>query len=401
MAQRAIRSKINQSSLAVSTTGFGESQTDPVWIKSTPISGPDNIYCSITIRGNNTGQPNQPHKTFTFDERFSEPFIRNIENYYLSIVSVAFPACEVPLAIINNIVPGSTQNDPNLTDWVFCFTYNNINYPLNVEYIPYNAMPVPSPPSANSPDYVQQHTSYYFVENYNVLLHMFNQTLVTIYTSMRNANLAAFGVLGLGATDYPYFIYDEINDRFKLIYNKLYIGSGIQLFYSDTVSVFFPGFFSYYYGTGLANGKDYLFQFENYNGNTFDTTHNVNSQQYSGSASYLNPMSQILITSNNLRTAFEFTADDNPNNDYSQSNVIFSLTPLLETPAQEKSKLVYVTNGTYRLVDIVGQGYITQLDFNVYWTDNIGTVYPISIPSGLTGVAKIIFIKKTLKTNAY
>lgn len=154
-------------------------------------------------------------------------------------------------------------------------------------------------------------------------------------------------------------------------------------------------FFVYYYGTDVPAGKDCRFIFENGPNKEYDTTHNFNRQMYSGSPKNLNTISLILITSNTLRTAFELVSTDESTNNYEYSNVIFSLLPNLETPKASKSRLVYVTNGQYRLVDIVSQGQINQLDFNVYYTDSSQTIYPIQVPEGMTANVKILFLKKT------
>ena len=375
-------------------------ESNPLYVLHPKIDGPDNIYINIAIKGGNTGNQSQPHKTFTFSQYFPEPVLKHVENYYLSIVSLAFSATEVPLHIINNILPGSTQTNPNLTNWKFCFTYNNTNYDEYVQYIPYNSYPTPSPPSSNPPTYTQQRTNYYFVDNYHVFVNMFNQTLSNIYTTMYNANVAAFGVIGLTVNDVPFIIYDDTTEKFSLIYNKLFVNNGIDLYMSDTINVLFPGFFLYYYGTDLPAGKDCRFIFENGPNNEYDTTNNFNRQMYSGSPTNLNTINQILVTSNTLRTAFELVSTDEATNNYGYSNVIFSLLPNLETPKASKSRLVYVTNGQYRLVDIVSQGQINQIDFNVYYTDSTQTIYPIQVPEGMTANAKILFMKKTLKNNA-
>lgn len=375
--------------------------SNPFIVKFANMGGPDNIYVNISIKGDDTGIQAQPHKTFTFLQWFPEPIIRNVENYYLSIVSLAFSATEVPLHIVNNIQPGSTQSNPNLTDWEFCFRYNNNDYHQFVEYTPYNNLPVPAPPSANPPNYTQSHTNYYFIEHYNVLVNMFNATLYSIYIQMYSANSAAFSALGLTGTDAPYFYYEASTEKFGLIYNKLFVGNGIDLYFSDTFSVFFPGFFTFYYGTGLTNGKDHKFIFETKPYNEFDTNNNFNVQMYSGSTTNLNTINQIVVTSNTLRTAFEFVTSDDSTTSFGYSNVIFSLLPDLPTPKDQKSRIVYVTNGQYRLIDIVGQGNINQLDFNVYYTDNAQNIYPINVPNGMVANAKIIFMKKTLKNYVY
>jgi hypothetical protein len=368
----------------------------PIFVKLVGIGGEDNIYINLRVNGGDSpGDTLCPHKKFAIKKNFREPIVSHMENYYLTLVTLGFPAVEVPLTIVNNIQSGETQTNPNLTEWSFCFTFSGNDYQEYVQYIPYNNLSV-NPPSSNPPNFTQVFTNYYFVDNYNVLLDMFNTTLSNIYSSMWTANSIALGALGLTANDEPFFIYDSQTEKFSLIYNKLFIGN-VDLFYSDSFSVYFPGFWDFYFGTNTPNLKDHQFIFSSLPNNEYDVNNNFNDQQYSGSGSYLNTINQIIITSNTLRTRFEYSTTDD-SSQLSYSNIIFSLNPLLETQKESKSKLVYVTNGTYRIDDIISEGDIRQLDLNVFYTDNNGNIYDICIPKNFSGVMKLLFMKKTLKT---
>lgn len=356
----------------------------------------DNVYLIVFEQGNNIRDGNCHHRKFQFNKNFNEPIINHMENYYLSIVTMTVPATEIPLCIINNIQSGQTQTNPNLTDWSFCFSYNNNNYQQYVEYIPYNNYNV-SPPSSNPPSYKQQYNEYYFVDNYNVLLDMFNTTLENIYTNMFNNNNVALGALGLTVNDAPFFLLNSDTNKFSLVYNKLFVGNGIELFFSDSFSVFFPGFWSFYFETENTLNKDHQFIFRNTPDNEYDLNNNFIEQQYGGTSSYLNSINEILITSQSLSTRFEYFISDNSSN-LGYENIIFSLNPLLETPREQKSKLVYTaTTNNYRLVDITSQGEIKKIQLSVFYTDNLGNIYPICIPKGLSAVIKLIFIKKSLQ----
>jgi hypothetical protein len=131
----------------------------------------------------------------------------------------------------------------------------------------------------NPPNYTQVFTNYYFVDNYNVLLDMFNTTLSNIYSAMWTANSIALGALGLTANDEPFFVYDSQTEKFSLIYNKLFIGN-VDLFYSDSFSVYFPGFWDFYFGTNTSNLKDHQFIFSSLPNNEYDVNNNFNDQQY-------------------------------------------------------------------------------------------------------------------------
>lgn len=376
-------------------TRVDNDNSDPVVVKLQDIEGPDNVYLNIQVSGGDVDDPSCPHKKFRIRKSFNQSIIDHMENYYLTVVTLSFPAVEVPLTIINNIQTGSSQNNPNLTDWSFCFTYNGNDYQEFVQYIPYSNLST-APPSQNPPTYSQTKSQYYFVDNYNVLIDMFNTTLSNIYAALWAAESVPLGALGLNANDNPQFIYDQEQNKFILIYNKLFVGSGIQLFTSDTFTVFFPGFWTYYLGTNTNNFKDYLFIFMDLLNNEYDTDNNYNSQQYDGSGSYLNTINQIILTSDSLRTRFEFSTSDS-DNQLSYSNIIFSLSPLLETAKESKSKLVYVTNGNYRLVDIISNGSIRELDINVFYTDNKGNIYDICIPKNFSASMKLLFLKKNME----
>lgn len=363
------------------------------------IGGPDNVYVNISILGADYNNTNMPHKTFSFNNSFNVPLISHINNYYVTIDQLNFPAVEVPLVLINNIVSGSTQTNPNLTDWIFTFTYGGVDYTANVEYIPYNTLPVPAPPSTNPPNYTQYYTSYYVINTYQQLLDMLNTTLTTIYTAMYNANMAAFILLGLGANDAPYFIFDDDLEKFKLIYNKLFVGNGIDLYWNDQFNTKFNGFNIFYYGNGNIDGKDYRVIFANTHTNEYDMTHYFNAQQYAATPVYLNVINNIIVTSN-LRVRPQWiTTDDDSTADF--GNVIFILSPLLETCKDSKSILKYVTNGNYRLIDILSQGDILFLDLNVFYTDNLNNRYVIQIPKGQVATCNMLFVKKTLHNYDY
>lgn len=69
---------------------------NPLHVLHPKISGPDNLYINIAVKGGNAGNQSQPHKTFTFSQYFPEPILKEVQNHYLSIVSLASSATEVP-----------------------------------------------------------------------------------------------------------------------------------------------------------------------------------------------------------------------------------------------------------------------------------------------------------------
>lgn len=363
---------------------------DIVITKPLPSDLDNNIYVNIQINGdanNNTGNIYQPHKQMTFSQAFNDSFINDIDNYYASVVTLTVPSHSIPLIYFDDIDTSQTTN-PNLTTWVFTFSFNGNDYSEAVEFNPATTQQPPLIPGSQS--------SYYNLSNYNSLVLMLNNTLASIYSDLyTDPAVAGFG---LGPGDRPFMFFDEDKEKFTLVYNKDFIGSGIQLFCSDSFNVKFPGFLMTYYGVS-GNNKDYLFNFINLPNNGFDANSNVNVQQYSTVQNF-QTINQLIVSTNSLKCRNEYVLSESSNL-LASSSVLFSLNPLLENLKSQKSMLVYTTNGNYRLVDILSRGHQKNLDISVFYTNANNQLFPVFIAENESATIKLGFFKKSLFNNQY
>lgn len=351
---------------------------------------PSNIYINIQIRGGTSSSFGiyQPHLPMRFSSSFNDSFIEDMQHYYVSIVTLTVSTHSLPLFIFDDI--DLTQTNPNQTEWVLSFVYNNNIYQDYVPYIPSTSQPAPTPLSFN--------TTYYYGYNYLSIVRMLNQCLITIYQTMFAANSVALGTLGLTNTDYPYFIWNNQKKTFSLIYNKLFVGSGIQFFQNDSMNVKLNGFDTNFNGV-RGDSLDYEFVFETMTETDYDATNNQNEQQYSCVQNF-QTINQLVVISNSLKCRSEFILSEN-NSLLNSSSVLFSLNPLLESEQSQKSTLVYTSNGAYRLVDVLSRGNQRQLDMAVYYTTSDGTFSPVYLAKNEVCTLKLGFFKRSMFNNQY
>lgn len=357
--------------------------------KPLPSDLDNNIYVNIQINGdanNKNGNIYQPHKRMTFSQAFNDSFINDIENYYVSIITLTISSHSIPLIYFDDIDTTQTAN-PNLTTWVFTFSFNGNDYSKAVVFTSATTQQPPLIPGSQS--------SYYHLSNYNSLVLMLNNTIASIYSDLYT-DPAVAGFLGPG--DRPFIFFDEDKEKFTLVYNKNFIGSGIQLFCSDSFVVKFSGFFMKFHGVS-GNNKDYEFLFNNLPNNGFDANSNVNVQQYSTVQNF-QTINQLIVSSNSLKCRNEYVLSESTNL-LGSASILFSLNPLLEDLKSQKSMLVYTTNGNYRLVDILSKGYQKNLDISVFYTNAAGQLFPVFIAENESATIKLGFFKKSLFNNQY
>lgn len=354
------------------------------------ISGiTNNLYLNIQFVGGSTGNKYENvHKIMTYSGSTPQILLDNMRDYFIGVCTLTISSHSIPLIKFLDLVDG--QSNPNLTTWVLTFSYGGNDYSLNVEFIPATSMDPP-----NTTNYKNSKSPYYDLNNFNQICRMLNTTLSTIYNNMFTANPAIAG-LGFTINDTPYFIFE--NEKFVLIYNKLFVGSGIKLYINDSVQIKLSGMDVYFEGIN-TNGKDYEVLFIDSKNNEYNATNYGNYQSYSNVQTF-QVINQIIIKSQNLKGRNEAILT-NGNSSLNYGSIIFSLNPLLETQQQMKSKLTFTTNGIYRLVDVVGSGNVNNIDATVYYTDVLGNLYDIQLGPNEVTTLKLGFFKKSLFSNEW
>lgn len=365
-------------------------EQDSVMVTPKTINIPNNVYLNLQLKGGESPNRYTPHIRAGFDQTFTESILQKSEDYYVTLVTASIPTHSIPLAIFNAIKSGPTQNNSNLSSFVLTLGYNNDYYAANVLFIPSSTKLAPSPPSSNAPTYKQYADAYYNIYNYNQLCRMINNTLSSIYSTFFGVHGSINGLL---ITDAPYIIFDDDTNKFCLIYEKKFVGSGISLYYNDLFDIKFGGFDSYWYGSS-GNDRDWSFNFIDSNNNEYDTNHFCNKQQYVSSNTW-QTVNQLLFISTSMRTRAEWIGF-NDSTQATVGSILFSLNPSFDTLNEQKSKQTYTASGNYRLVDIMGTSHLNTVNISIYYTDNDNNTYPLYLSSLETATIKLLFVKKSL-----
>lgn len=349
----------------------------------------DNLYINVQFVGGSTGNKYENvHKLMAYNGSTSQVLLSEVKDYFIGVCTLTISAHSIPLIKFLDLVDG--QSNPNLTIWELTFSYGGNDYSLAVQFIPSTSMPAPL-----GTNYKTSKSPYYDLNNFNQICRMLNTTLSSIYNTMFTANPAIAG-LGLTINDTPYFIFE--NEKFTLVYNKLFVGSGIKLYMNDAIQIKLSGMDVYFNGVN-TDGKDYEIIFIDSKNNEYNATNYANYQSYTNVQSF-QVINQIIIKSQNLRGRTEVLLS-NSNNLLNYGSIIFSLNPLLETQQQMKSKLTFTTNGLYRLVDIIGTGTLNNIDVSVYYTDTLGNLYDVQLGPNEVTTLKLGFFKKPLFSNEW
>jgi hypothetical protein len=372
----------------------------------------DNIYLNITIPGNtanyNTTGPGIPNSTTppTGEEIIpayykvtkTAPIINNPEEYYCSIVRFVVPLASLPIFIMpivpNTYVSPASPGNPNLSTLVFSFRYLGIDYSSFVEFINFN--PVLTPPIQNQ--ITQVVTTYYYVYSYQQLLDCVNRTLISLWNTS-----------GL-STDYPllqhpFFRYDTNTELISVIVPNIFTGVTpvVELSMNNVALNYFDGFPFFFYGFNQPHGRDYVFQFYDYPGNSYPFPFTTSTQfQYTQEYNTLyfwSALRKLLFVSSTLPINNEITQSSIGNGVYTSFPIITDFA--LETSAAGscRSIAVYNPTGPYRLVSLSGNAPISSVDIQIFWSDLFGNIYPLLLPQDQLATIKLAFFKKSLYNN--
>ncbi len=228
---------------------------------------PDHIYYNVIIPHDPSfGDAASPMK---YQENRVDALIDNPSDWYLSIIRFTIPGTFIPILVMP-INSGSSQTDPNQTQFYVTLSYGGDDYTQNVVYVPDNVFPVPVPPSQNPPYYSQVITPYYYVYSYHHFLTMINTALETAFTALKTAHATA------PITAAPYYIYDETTQLFSLIveYSAFVSPGTVSLYVNRYLQKYFNGLHVKNIAVNAPSQKEILYIFEDY-GNNYYTSNKL------------------------------------------------------------------------------------------------------------------------------
>lgn len=308
------------------------------------------------------------------------------QEWQASIVRFDVSTNSIPVAVIKQTgaIPGAA------TDCYVTLNFAGINYTQNVLLTK------------------SQTENFNFVYSYQHWLDNINTALA----------LAFAAIAGPPANqEPPIFALDPATSLIRLYVSSRYLltdPNPITISVNDKLYRYLHGFQAFFNGNALPNFKDYdLIVLPN---NTFALPAAGQRQTYPvsiASANYVyyssqekpnlgswNPVRSLIITSDLLPTRPEFVQTD------IKSNVAYNLTsttkPILTDFIQDQSSdpaargvTVYLPTAEYRMIDLYGDNPIYNVDFQIFWTDFEGNIYPIMLAPGETFGVKLMLRRRS------
>jgi len=376
---------------------------------------PDKVYYDITISNlqNTTTSP----PTLYFNETRNSPFVLDPQSYYLSIVRFTLDTNTLPI-ISPDIQPAPNSN-VNLTSYSITLEWENPVAPFQVftqqtflVYIPQNQQAiVPSPPSQTLNGLQNNETGYYDIFNYQYWIQLVNNTFQQCYNAL-NAQVVAAG-LALPSAFAPVMSWDT--------QGNIAILNADQAGYDDTASnyikiYFNPSLFNLFSSFPfiiesndvVPDGKNARIIMSGFGGAnvvqfppvapTYIALQIV--QEYSTIALWT-PITSIVFTSNTLPIVSNqvsapllFFNGKRFQSGGNNSNIAQIITDFVANDGIYKPNIVYIPSAQYRLVDLVGNSPLYNLDIEVFYKNRVGEFIPVRLGSGGTATIKILFTRK-------
>lgn len=376
---------------------------------------PDKVYYDITISNlqNTTTAP----PTIYFNETRNSPFILDPESYYLSIVRFTLDTNTLPI-ITPDIQPAPNSN-LNLTNYSITLEWTNPVAPFQtftqqtfLIFIPQNLQAiVPAPPSQTNNGLQNNQTGYYDIYNYQYWIQLVNNTFTACYNAL-NAQVVAAGLV-LPSPNAPVMSWDTQQNVAILNadvagYNDA-VANYIKIYFNPPLFNLFSSFpFIIESADVVPNGKNARLVMTGFGGAnqvqfppvapTYIALQIV--QEYS-TISLWTPITSIVFTSNTLPIVANqvsapllffnnqrFTTGGN------NSNIAQIITDFVANEGIYKPSITYIPSAQYRLVNLVGNSPLYNIDVEVFYKNRVGEFIPVRLGSGGTATIKILFTRK-------
>lgn len=376
---------------------------------------PDKVYYDITIsnlQNNTTAGPN-----IYFNETRNSPFILDPQSYYLSIVRFTLDTNTLPV-IQPDIQPAPNSN-VNLTSYSITLEWNNPVAPFQsflqqtfITFVPQNNQAiVPAPPSQTTTGLQNNETGYYDIFNYQYWILLINNTFQQCFTAL-NAQVVGAGLV-LPTANSPVMSWDT--------QTNIAILNADEAGYNDTaankIDIYFnPALFNIFSSLPfiiestdvVAGGKNARIIMSGFGGAnvvqfppvapTYVALQIV--QEYSTLALWT-PITSIVFTSNTLPIVANqvsapllFFDGKRFQSGGNNSNIAQIITDFVANDGIYKPNIVFIPSAQYRLVDLVGNSPLYNIDIEVFYKNRVGEFIPVRLNSGGTATIKLLFTRK-------
>ena len=362
----------------------------------------DKIYYDITV--SNLSSVEAPPPILYFNETRNNPFIIDPESYYLSIVRFTLDTTTLPI-IQPQIQPNQANRDLTLYSFTLSWTnpvapFQEFNYQQFVIYEPQNlGAIVPSPPSQTDNKLQNNGTGYYDIYSTQYWIYLINKALVSAYAGL-NALVVGAG-LALPSPNAPVMTWvNETNTAVLNCDNAGYNDSTanyISIWMNSNMYQLFSSFPVIIYGlstTGLGKnvriattslGGANLIQFPP----VLPTYTAIQVVQEYSTVAVWTPITSIVFTSNTLpivpnqvSAPLLFFNGSKFSSGGNNSNISQVITDFVGGDGIYKPSITYLPTAQYRLVSLMGNTPVYNLDVEVFYKNRVGELVPFRLSSG-------------------
>lgn len=397
---------------------------------------PTHSYLDINIVNNSiTSTTSTAPQPLVFSTSRNTDYLSDPSQYYVSVIRWTMDS-RLPIIIPQIQIPqsyGEYVADAYRTVYSFCLeleaniggvksTYTSGQIFVNMKTQQSYLNPPLTPITTLNDTY---ENPYFYVESIQYFLELVNSALETAYTTLVADWTTAHAGLPLPIPNQRPFIQYNYDGGMTL-----YASSGFldnidldvvgnakgSIFMNSPLYTLFNGFSAIHQGyNAVSNGKNNKLQvIDNgqtatipYNGSTL--TYNYMLTEYPV-VQFWSPVSSIVFTSlgipvNPTNTAPTNVFGDKPqigsttsNLDY--QNIITDFDIGFNIGTEGRQQILYSTQGEYRLLDMVGNRPLSQLNIQCYWKDKIlGSLHVMYLFSGACATLKLLFRKKTFNSS--
>ena len=358
----------------------------------------DNIYFNVVINSDFLASVTLSNyaviRTRSIVERASD--------YYLSVLRFNIPAYYTPLGYFVTL-PGDTQKG------VYSITMEQGD--INPEIGTQTHLLFGEVSGINTyfkPIQTTEDGSFlYYIYKYDRIVKALNDALLTAYIEISEDSEPKHG-------DYPYMIYNSATKLFEMYYPDTFLsevpGINYNLYFNEYLWEFFNSFpaTSKNDTTGFQpDGRDWKMNIR-YLGDNYITTKvpslmpevdfeeklfYVMKQEYITLFNW-NPFSKIILTTSLLPVRDEYVKGDG-------DSFLKILTDFIPTNdvVEIRTTFQYFSQGQYRLVDLISDGDIRDIDIGIFWEDKLGNLNPLYLQPGATVNLKLGFFSKEIYHN--
>lgn len=348
----------------------------------------DHIYYNIDIKTkNNEGEPAR------FNIDLSEDIVGKGSDYHAAVARFRCPVSDIPFVLFR-VLEGPTQSDPNLGRYLFGLNYAGTFYNNYVEYV--NIQGYSSPPVAPSENsglqYFQDGYDYYYIYTIEFFLELWNNTLIKCVDDLLTA------VPALAPLDYPYFKSAPGGD-IEFVYPRKFITEGIDLYYNSWLNPYIFGLTTEYvignpdfeHKIRLVELPEYENGYVPFGGTAVVPPDWLVARPSFPQVPYWGELQSIVFRTTKLPIRSEMTNSD-------LGYALVSEPILTDFVVSEwdgnRSDIVFVPNGPYRLLDVVSDQPIRSIDVQIFWKDILGRITPLFIYPGTDVGIKLAFLKE-------